>query len=75
MAQVVDPQSNELRGPSWPGKVFRPGEDGFTALMGTAHGVGISWLLREHRYYIKTSVTSITVFKEQACYHLRFDFG
>ena len=76
MEQVIDlhMKYGELN-VRWPGKVFRPGEDEFTALMGTDYGVGISWLLHDHRDIIKTKVTTITVFREGHCYYLRFDFG
>ncbi|KAG8533452.1 uncharacterized protein KY384_002235 [Bacidia gigantensis] len=60
----------------WPGYKFGAGSDGYAALMGTPHGVGIAYLLHEHPDQFGTkTVESITIFTnpdDYPTYHMLF---
>ncbi|KAL8994255.1 MAG: hypothetical protein Q9169_005724 [Polycauliona sp. 2 TL-2023] len=73
MEQAVGVAHNGLD-VDWPGKKFEKGTVGFQALLGTAHGKGVAFLVADHVDLRAKNVESVTVFTtdEGFDYHLLF---
>lgn len=60
---------------AWPGIKFLPGEVEFQALLGTAHGKGVAYLIADHRELRLKNIESVNLFTTYgapASYHLLF---
>ncbi|KAL8722836.1 MAG: hypothetical protein Q9181_007410 [Wetmoreana brouardii] len=60
-----NPMDPHLENYPWPGRTFKMDDPTGVALLGTAHGKGVAWLLIKNRHQIQKDIKEVTIFSYQ----------